>query len=440
MITGVGVVCALGLSSAEFFAALQRGASNIGPIKHLDASSLPVQVAGEVPLLTIDAATLLQRDFAFSTSQQDLLWHAQDCGVFRDRKVGCLLLAAQEAWQMARCGAAEQAASLSIALGLEEAFLEDFAAAMKPASDGVKIDFLADTMPVAAHTRATPQRHSGIRFRSTVDLGARVLAQLFALRGVHAVQASACAGGGLAIAHAAAQIEHGAAEIVMCGGADSMVNALGLAGMARLGAPSPRHTSDACRPFDRRRDGLVIGEGAAVFIVESADRASARGVRPLAHIAGWGRSQDGYHATAPRPDGSAAARAMQQALRQAGVSPAQLGYINAHGTGTPLNDVAESQAICAALGPAGEQVPVSSIKGAVGHLMAAAGALELAACLLPFSHAILPGTAHHQQRDPACAINVIAETPQAANVDTVLSNSFGFGGQNVSILLQRADA
>lgn len=184
----------------------------------------------------------------------------------------------------------------------------------------------------------------------------------------------------------------------------------------------------------------MIGEGAAVFIVESADRASARGVRPLAHIAGWGRSQDGYHATAPRPDGSAAARAMQQALRKAAVSPAQLGYINAHGTGTPLNDVAESEAIRAALGRAGELVPVSSIKGAVGHLMAAAGALELAACLLPFERAILPGTAHHQQRDPACAINVIAETPQAAKVDTVLSNSFGFGGQNVSILLRRADA
>ena len=274
MITGVGVVCALGLSSADFFAALQRGASNIGPIKHLDASSLPVQVAGEVPLLTIDAATLLQRDCAFSTSQQDLLWRAQDLGAFRDRKIGCLLLAAQEAWQMARCGAAEQAASLSIALGLEEAFLEDFAAAMQPDSDGGRIDFLANTIGPAAPARAYPQAHSGIRFRSTVDLGARVLAQLFALRGVHAVQASACAGGGLAIAHAAAQIEHGAAEIVMCGGADSMVNALGLAGMARLGAPSPRHTSDACRPFDRRRDGLVIGEGAAVFIVDHRDRKS----------------------------------------------------------------------------------------------------------------------------------------------------------------------
>jgi 3-oxoacyl-[acyl-carrier-protein] synthase II len=239
------------------------------------------------------------------------------------------------------------------------------------------------------------------------------------------------------VAHAASLIERGAAEIVVCGGADSMVNPLGLGGMCRLGAPSPRDELDACRPFDRRRDGLVIGEGAAMFVVESAARAKARGARPLATIAGWGSTQDGYRTTAPRPDGRAAQAAMQRALDRAGLGPEAIGYVNAHGTGTPLNDPAECKALHGALGAHASRVAVSSIKGAVGHLMAAAGAIELAASLLAFERDLLPGTANLVQRDPECDVDVIGPKPRACVVDAVLSNSFGFGGQNASLVIAR---
>jgi 3-oxoacyl-[acyl-carrier-protein] synthase II len=239
------------------------------------------------------------------------------------------------------------------------------------------------------------------------------------------------------VAHAASLVARGAAEVVLCGAADSMVNPLGLGGMCRLGAPSPRNAPDACRPFDRHRDGLVIGEGAAMFVVEPLARARARGARPLARILGWGSTQDAYRATAPRPDGAAARAAMQRALAASGLPAEAIGYVNAHGTGTPLNDPAECRAIRDALGVYAERVAISSIKGAVGHLMAASGAIELAASLLPFERDLLPGTAHHTDRDPVCDLDIIGPAPRRARVDAVLSNSFGFGGQNASVVLGR---
>ena len=171
-----------------------------------------------------------------------------------------------------------------------------------------------------------------------------------------------------------------------------------------------------------------------MFVVEEEERARARGAPILARVLGHATTQDAYRATAPRPDGARALAAMERALRKAELSPSDVGYVNAHGTGTLLNDVAEAKAIRALFG----DVPVSSIKGAVGHLMAAAGAIEIAACLLPFTRDLLPGTAHHETLDPDCPIRVIGREPARARVDVVLTNSFGFGGQNVSVVLGRA--
>lgn len=216
-----------------------------------------------------------------------------------------------------------------------------------------------------------------------------------------------------------------------------MLNPLGVGGMTRLRAPSSRNTPDACRPFDRRRDGLVIGEGAAMFAVESLADAK-RGGRPiLAKIAGWASTQDGFATTKPRPDGSQAARAIESALDRADLEPGAVDYINAHGTGTPLNDPAEVAAIRKALGAPAEKIPVSSIKGATGHAMAASGALELAACLIAFERDLLPGTAHHEKTDPECDLDIIGPEPRADHPEVVLSNSFGFGGQNAAIVLER---
>jgi 3-oxoacyl-(acyl-carrier-protein) synthase len=401
VLTGVGVVSAFGVGARAFFRGLAEGRAAVGPIRSFDARTFPVQVAAEVP-------------------------EPPPAEGVRDRKVAFGLAAAREAWSDAGCGAAERDAALVVAVGLEQALLEDFAPLMR---DGRIAWDAAAAAPGPAAPRAL--------FRAPIDQSVAVLADRLGLRGAVIPHVSACAAGTLAVAHAAALIERGEIDVAVAGGFDSMINPLGIGGMARLGAPSPRPTPDACRPFDRRRDGLVVGEGAAMFVVERAARAVARGARPLARILGWGSTQDGYRVTMPRPDGQQAARAMSLALARARLPADAIGYINAHGTGTPLNDPAEARAIHLALGAHAARVPVSSIKGAVGHLMAASGAIEIAACLLPFSHDLLPGTAHHEQPDPACALAVIGPRPVAAQVELVLSNSFGFGGQNATILLGR---
>jgi 3-oxoacyl-[acyl-carrier-protein] synthase II len=418
VITGVGVASAFGIGTRALFDGLAAGASGISVIRNFDASTFPTHVAGEVPVPHVDGTwlgDLLHRP-ALATA-------LAASGALRDRKIAWALLAAREA--AAQAGDFGHDAALVLALGLEQAFLEDFA----PIYSGGRIAWEREAGRQAGREE--------IRFRSPVDLAARAVHELLDLRGPITVNASACAAGALAIAQAASLIERGAQDVVVCGAADSMVNPLGLGGMCRLGAPSPRDELDACRPFDRRRDGLVIGEGAAVFVVERAERARARGARVLAEIWGWGSTQDGYRATAPRPDGAAARRAMEKAIARTGRPVDAIGYINAHGTGTPLNDPAECKAIRGAFGAHADKVAVSSIKGAVGHLMAASGAIELAASLLAFERDLLPGTANHQERDPECNVDVIGEAPRAARVDAVLSSSFGFGGQNASIVLGR---
>lgn len=451
VITGAGAVSAFGTGLPALFDGLRAGRSAVAPIRWFDAGAFPATVGAEV-LTDIDDGGIshawLQRalrqllpagGMAESPVLAATLAAYAAKGAWRDRKTVFGLLAALEAWQMAGCANASPATAsatadpgmatasptpqigLVLALGLEQGFLQDFG----PVFDGQHIDWQA------------PPARSGIVFRSEVDLCAQLLADLLPLCGPNLVNVSACAAGGLALAQAASLIERGAVDRVLCGGADSMLNPLGLGGMSRLGAPSPRNTSDACRPFDAHRDGLVIGEGAAMFVLESSASAKARGVPVLARVLGYGSTQDAYRVTAPRPDGASAQRAMQQALRHAGLAAARVGYINAHGTGTPLNDVAESRAIEALFGAS--RPPVSSIKGALGHVMAASGALEAAACLLPLLHNILPGNAHLQQADPQCGVNLIGTQPVTAKVDVVLSNSFGFGGQNVALLLGRAE-
>jgi 3-oxoacyl-(acyl-carrier-protein) synthase len=415
VITGVGVVSAFGVGFARLLDGLAAGERAIRPLTCFDASALAARVAGQVPRDRLDDEWLhshLPRELAARADR----WSA--LGALRDRKVGFALVAAAEAWSRA---GATGALPLVLATGLERALIEDLA----PALRGDRIDWGFEAGLAAPIVRA----------RASVDLAARAVADVLGL-GAIAVHASACAAGTLAVAHGAALVERGA-DAVVCGAADSMLDPIGVGGMITLGATSPRSELDACRPFDRRRDGLVLGEGAAMFVIEDEAHAIARGARPLARVLGWGASQDAHKPSAPDPDGTYAAAAMRRALDRAGIATGELDYINAHGTGTPLNDVAEVRAIRRVLGDAVARVPISSIKGAVGHLMAASGAIELAACLLAFERDLLPATANHRDRDPECDLDVIGEVPRAARANTVLSNSFGFGGQNASIVLGR---
>lgn len=422
VITGVGVVSPFGFGCHTLWDGLCAGASAVSPLQWTRGAAFPVHVAGQVPFVEPNKgeAALFLRQLGYA----DLERKAMSGGWFwRDRKAFLGVAAALEAFSSSRLHASSTSMALSLALGLEQAHLQDFA----PLWRNGQIDW----------SQPNPRALLPETFRSPVDLCVDAIANVLPILGPRVVHTSACAAGTLAVAHAAAWIERGVAEVVLCGGADSMLNPLGMGGMFRLGAPSPRGTSDACKPFDRYRDGLAMGEGAALFIVESERHARARNALPLAVISGWGSTQDGYAATAPRADGSVAARAITAALHKARLSPGDLEYVNAHGTGTPLNDLAEARALHTALGDHAQGIRVSSIKGAVGHLMAAAGALELAACLMCFSKDVLPGTCNLRELDPACALNVIGAQALQARVNTVLSNSFGFGGQNASLIVQR---
>jgi 3-oxoacyl-[acyl-carrier-protein] synthase II len=230
----------------------------------------------------------------------------------------------------------------------------------------------------------------------------------------------------MSIAEAARAVARGDVDFALAGGHDAMIHPIGLLSFVVLGALS----TTVSRPFDRRRDGFLIGEGAAIFRLETEADARARGAPILARFLGAGTSVDAHNVTAPHPEGHGAALAMTRALRDAGLAPSDIDYVNAHGTGTPVGDRAESLAVRRVLG----DVPVSSFKGAVGHTVAAAGAVELALCLACFRDDVLPGTVGLEEPDPECPANVLVRDV-AARPRAILSNSFGFGGQNCAIVI-----
>ena len=272
---------------------------------------------------------------------------------------------------------------------------------------------------------ASPNRHLPNRF-------AQKLAQHIGHSGLVGTNFSACAAAAQAMAEGFFTLRRGEADIALVGGHDSMDHPMGLLSFLVLGALSP----ERCRPFDSQRNGFMLGEGAAMFVLERAEHAVERGVKPLVKISGAGTSIDANNATAPHEEGMGAALAMQRALRYAGLQPSDIGYVNAHGTGTPLGDVAESLAIQRVLG---SKVPVSSIKGAIGHTIAAAGALGGMACIWALLEDTLPGTVGLETPDAACPVNALKE-PLHQRVQHIISNSFGFGGQNASLIFSRIES
>ncbi len=258
----------------------------------------------------------------------------------------------------------------------------------------------------------------------------RVARALGAL-GPRAAPSTACSTGAVALAIALDWIRLGRADVVIAGGSDALCR-MTWSGFHALRSLAP----EPCRPFDRNRRGLSLGEGAALLVIEDPDHARARGARPLAELAGAGISCDAHHPTAPRPDGRGAASAMTGALEDAGLDPAAIGYVNAHGTGTPQNDIAEAAALVAVFGD--RQPPVSSTKGTVGHLLGAAGALEAVIALDAMLSGTLPSTTGLEDPDPACAIRHVRPGGEKTVCQAVMSNSFGFGGNNCSVVLKVA--
>ena len=259
-------------------------------------------------------------------------------------------------------------------------------------------------------------------------------------KGPSSAVATACAAGSNAIGDAFRLLQLGKADAMVCGGAESAITPLGVAGFASAKALSFRNDdpSTASRPFDKERDGFVIGEGAGILVLETLDHAQARGANILSEVIGYGMTCDAHHITSPTPGGVGGAKAMRLAMDDAGIAADAVDYVNAHGTSTPANDKNETSAIKSALGARALQIPVSSTKSMTGHLLGGSGGIEAVACVLALQHGIVPPTINHSNPDPDCDLDVVPNTARDQTLATVLSNSFGFGGHNVCLAFRRA--
>ena len=271
------------------------------------------------------------------------------------------------------------------------------------------------------------------------NMGSGLFSMYFDLRGPNFSTCSACATSTHAIGEAWRTIKMGDARVMFAGGSEATIIPLGLGGFCAMRALSLRNDDPqhASRPFDRDRDGFVMGEGAGVIVLEELEHAKARGARIYAEIAGYGNTADAHHLTAPSPQGEGAARCMRMALRSAGLNPSDISYINAHGTSTPQGDIAETQAIKAVFGSHAKKLAVSSTKGATGHMLGAAGAVEMALCVKAIECNIVPPTINLENPDPECDLDYVPNTAREMEVTAIVNNSFGFGGHNASIAARK---
>ncbi|MEU6809341.1 beta-ketoacyl-[acyl-carrier-protein] synthase family protein [Streptomyces sp. NPDC046831] len=404
VVTGLGPVTPVGVGAKAFHVGQLEGRSAVRPISRFDASGLPVRIAGEVDLP--EELRLERRDETITDRVTHLAAAAaelalQDAGLElestdRDR-VGVVLGTG--------CGGAGS--------------IRDNAAAWALKGAG------------AVGARFIPMAMS--------NSAAAFLAIRYGLGGPVTTTVTACAGGADALATAHQMIASGEADVVLAGGAEAPLTELLVSGFARMKALSARNDEPerASRPFAADRAGFVLGEGAAVLVLESSDHARARGAEPMAVLRGYGRTSDAHHIVAPRPDGSAAARAVTAAIRSAGITPEEVSHINAHGTGTVLNDAAEAAALKAALGSVAGRVPVTATKSLTGHTLGAAGAIEAVAAVQALMYQVVPPTANLDHPDPAVGLDVVTGEPRDTEVSVVLSNSFAFGGHNVVLALGR---
>ena len=272
-----------------------------------------------------------------------------------------------------------------------------------------------------------------------LNMASGLLSMYHGLRGPNLATCSACATSGHAVGEAWRTIKMGDANLMLAGGAEAAITPIGIGGFSAMKAMStrnndPKHSS---RPFDQERDGFVMGEGAAILLLEELKHAKARSAKIYCEIRGYGNTADAYHMTAPDPQGAGAGRCMKMALRSARLHPEDIGYLNAHGTSTPQGDICETAAIQNVFGEHAKQLAVSSTKGATGHMLGAAGSIELAICAKAIQTEILPPTINYQYPDPKCPLDYIPNEAREAKINAALSNSFGFGGHNTSLIVTR---
>jgi len=418
VITGMGTVNPLGHDVESTWSALLAGESGIGPIDIFDASTFPTTFASQV------------KDFDLADHIADADRHA-DAG----RHATFCLAAARQAWDQSGIGdwAELDPARVGIYLGCGEGRL-DFEKLSNLVCQAM-VDGKVDTTRWLEMAWKTMEVHEEIEQES--NMVAAHVAVEFGVCGPAFNVLTACAASTQAIGEATRQVRRGQVDAVITGGAHSMIHASGLTGFNRLTALSTRNDEMATssRPFDLTRDGFVLGEGSSVLIIEDYEQATRRGATILAEIVGYGASADAYRITDQDPEGDGAATAMRAALADAGLSPEQIDYVSAHGTGTKQNDQVETLAIKAAFGEFAHKVPISSVKSMLGHLIAAAGATELITCILALRDQVLPPTTHYKMPDPECDLDYIPNEPRKADVEYAMSNSMGFGGQNNTLII-----
>jgi 3-oxoacyl-[acyl-carrier-protein] synthase II len=404
VITGLGTVNPLGNDVSAYWAGLVAGKSGVAHITAYDTSEQVVRIAAEVK--DFDPEPLLGRKHVRRT----------------DRFSQLVLAAAEEAIVDAGLNfdgngdARDTSVIVGTGIGGVGTLLEGY-------------DTLQDRGPRRVSALMTPMMMP--------NAGAGEIAIRYGLHGVAMSVASACATGTNAIGEASQRIRHGLSEIIICGGSESVMHPLTLAALSNMGAVSCRNDEPerASRPFDVDRDGFVMGEGAGILILESLEHAQQRGARIYAEVIGYGSSCDAFHITAPDEQGAGAALSMQRALADAGLAPDQIDYINAHGTSTPLNDPMETRAIRSVFGKAAYDVPISSTKSMVGHLMGAAGAVEAIACVKTLQTGIIHPTINYETPDPECDLDYVPNEARETHPRTALSNSFGFGGHNATLII-----
>jgi len=405
VVTGVGLVSALGNTAEDTWSSLIAGRSGIENITHFDATEYPVRFAGEVK--------------GFNPEKFIIKKEVKKMDVF----IHYAIAASQEAVDSSGLkitpeNATEVGTYIGSGIGGFGIIEREHTKLLQGGPGKVSPFFIPSTI---------------------VNLAAGNVSIRFGAKGPNSATATACASGAHAIGDAFKIIQRGDATAMICGGAEGAITPMSVAGFAALRALSTRNESPqtASRPFDKERDGFVIGEGAGILMLEEYEYARQRGARIFAEIVGYGMSSDAFHITQPSEDADGAIRVMKNALKDAALSPTDISYINAHGTSTPFNDKIETFAIKQVFGEQAYKIPISSTKSMTGHLLGAAGGLEAGISVLALYHQLIPPTINYETPDPECDLDYVPNKARSAKMQYVLSNSFGFGGTNAALIFKR---
>jgi 3-oxoacyl-[acyl-carrier-protein] synthase II len=420
VVTGIGCITPLGVRVEQMWKNLMAGASGVGMTTVFDASKFPTKIAAEVRGWDIT-----------DEGQDEKHWHF--CGRHTRFAAGAALQAMQDAGLPRGLTADPTRLGVYLGSGEGQQDFDAFTSMMMAAIEG-------ETLDVAKFTKLGLETlHPLSEVEQEPNMPAGHLAGMFDAQGPNLNCLTACAASSQAIGEAVEIVRRGEADVMLSGGTHSMIHPFGVTGFNLLTALSTRNDEPtrASRPFDNDRDGFVLGEGAAMVVLEELEHAKRRGARIHGEVIGYGSTADAYRITDTHPEGRGAAACITMALDDAGLGTGDIDYINAHGTSTDVNDKVETLAIKKVFGERAYKIPVSSTKSMLGHLIAAAGATELIVCLLAIRDGVLPPTINYETPDPNCDLDYVPNKAREAKCDRALSNSFGFGGQNIALIVSR---